>query len=197
MLQVPIVESESLPSLYSLKPRFQQLLRPLAAALSHGGVTANQVTIFAAVASCAVGAVVLATGWHLLLPGFLLLRMALNAIDGMLAREFSQPTRLGAYLNELGDLLADAALSAPFVFIHPWVMGSAIVLAGVSEMAGVLSPSQRRNDGPLGKSDRALLYGAFALWLGLGGTIPTWVPWIMVVLLSITIFNRVRKGLAA
>ena len=196
-LQAPIVESDALPSLYSLKPRFQQLLRPLAAALSRTGVSANQVTVFAALASCCVGAVVLTTGWYLVLPGFLFLRMALNAIDGLLAREFSEPTCLGAYLNELGDLLADAALTAPFVFLHPWVMGTTIVLAGVTEMAGVLSPSQRRNDGPLGKSDRALLYGAFALWLGLGGTIPTWVPWIIVVLLSITIFNRVRQGLAA
>ncbi len=184
-----------MPSLYSLKSRFQQLLRPLAAVLSRVGVTANQVTVFAALASCAVGATVLSTSWYLLLPCFLFFRMALNALDGLLAREFSQPTRLGTYLNELGDLLADAALTAPFVFLHPWAMGTAIVLASVSEMAGVLSP-RRRNDGPLGKSDRALLYGACALWLGLGGSIPTWVPWIIVVLLSITIFNRVRHGLA-
>ena len=50
--------------------------------------------------------------------------------------------------------------------------------------------------GVLRKSDRALLYGTFALWVGLGGTIPTWDPWIIVALLSITIFNRVRQGLA-
>lgn len=64
-------------------------------------------------------------------------------------------------------------------------MGTTIVLAGGSAMVGVLR-----------KSDPALLYGAFALWVGLGGTIPTWDPWIIVALLCITIFNRVRQGLA-
>lgn len=186
-----------MPSLYALKPRFQQLLRPIARSLSRAGVTANQVTVFAAASSCAVGAYVLYSNSYLLLPGFLFVRMALNAIDGMLAREFSQPTRLGTYLNELGDLLADAALAAPFVFLNPWVMGAAIVLAGVSEAAGILCPTGRRNDGPLGKSDRALLFGAMALALALGFSIPGWVPWIIVALLTLTIYNRVRQGLAA
>lgn len=161
------------------------------------GVTANQVTLFTAIASCAVGVVVLWWNWFLLLPGFLFVRMALNAIDGMLAREFSRPTPLGAYLNELGDLIADAALAVPFVFLNPWAVGTVIVLAGVSEMAGVLGPAGRRNDGPLGKSDRALVFGAMACWLGLGGTIPGWVPWIMVALLLLTTMNRVRSGLSA
>ena len=43
--------------------------------------------------------------------------MALNAIDGMLAREYGQKSRLGAYLNELGDVVSDAALYAPFALL--------------------------------------------------------------------------------
>ena len=43
----------------------------------------------------------------------LFLRMALNAIDGMLAREFNQKTNLGAYLNELTDVIS-VAFSAVF-----------------------------------------------------------------------------------
>lgn len=42
---------------------------------------------------------------YLLLPLWMLLRMALNAVDGMLAREFGQQSRLGAYLNELCDVM--------------------------------------------------------------------------------------------
>ena len=38
-------------SIYALKPRFQALLRPLAAALARAGVTANQVTVAACVVS--------------------------------------------------------------------------------------------------------------------------------------------------
>lgn len=44
------------------------------------------------------------------------IRMALNALDGMLARECNQQTRLGAILNETGDVISDIALYLPFYF---------------------------------------------------------------------------------
>ena len=40
-------------SIYELKPRFQGLLRPMTGALARSGVTANQVTIAAAITSVA------------------------------------------------------------------------------------------------------------------------------------------------
>ena len=46
--------------------------------------------------------------------------MAFNAIDGMLAREFGQKSRLGAYLNELTDVVSDAALYLPFAWLPPF-----------------------------------------------------------------------------
>jgi CDP-diacylglycerol--glycerol-3-phosphate 3-phosphatidyltransferase len=86
------------PTVYALKPRFQAALRPFAGWLAAAGITANQVTIAAAAGSLAVGLLV---GWFveqrtmfLLLPLWLLARMALNAVDGMLAREFRQQSRL-------------------------------------------------------------------------------------------------------
>jgi CDP-diacylglycerol--glycerol-3-phosphate 3-phosphatidyltransferase len=52
--------------------------------------TANQVTVLAAIGSAVVGALIYvypAASWPLLLVGaWLFMRMALNAIDGMLAR---------------------------------------------------------------------------------------------------------------
>src|SRR6202022_3619611 len=111
-------------------------------------ITANQVTIAAAAGSLAVGLLV---GWFveeralfLLLSLWLLARMALNAVDGMLAREFRQQSRLGAYLNELGDVVSDAALYAPFALVPPFGalgVGSVIVLAASSEFAGGLGPT--------------------------------------------------------
>ena len=108
-------------TLYALKPRFQALLRPLVARLAAAGVTANQVTVAAAVGSIAVaGIVVWRAGCR---PSFCccrcgsVVRMALNAIDGMLAREFGQQSRLGAYLNEICDVVSDAALYAPFALM--------------------------------------------------------------------------------
>ncbi len=198
-------------SLYALKPRFQALLRPTVSALAQAGVTANQVTVAAALGSVAVGVVAAVWGralpWlFLLIPVWFLLRMALNAADGMLAREFGQKSALGAYLNELCDVVADAALYLPFALVMPWgVAGVAAVvfLATVSEFAGVLGTmvgGERRYDGPMGKSDRALVFGALGAWIGLGGATPDWLGlvWVAVaVLIAWNIVNRVRAGLAS
>jgi CDP-diacylglycerol--glycerol-3-phosphate 3-phosphatidyltransferase len=196
-------------TLYALKPRFQSLLRPAVAALAGVGVTANQVTLAAAAGSVAVGGVIAAAAparWpFLILPLWLFFRMALNAVDGMLARDFGQKSRLGAYLNELCDVISDAALYAPFALLAPfdpfWT-GLVVLLAALTEFAGVLGPmvgATRRYDGPMGKSDRALVFGALGLWIGLGGPLPGWlvtVMMVMAVLLAVTIVNRVRAGLA-
>ena len=194
-------------TLYGLKPRFQAMLRPLVGKLASAGITANQVTIAAAFGSVLLGALLAIANnpaLFLLLPLWLFLRMALNAADGMLAREFSQKSDLGAYLNELGDLLSDAALYLPFALIAPFTPMSVVifvVLALVAEVAGILGPmigASRRYDGPMGKSDRALVCGALGLWVGLA-VLPAWAAWIMPLLslvLLVCIFNRIRAGLA-
>jgi CDP-diacylglycerol--glycerol-3-phosphate 3-phosphatidyltransferase len=198
-----------LSSIYSLKPRFQALLRPLVRRLNAAGATANQVTIAACVVSVALGLALalapLPRGCFLLIPAWMVLRMALNAVDGMLAREFGQQSALGAYLNELTDVLSDAALYLPFALVAPFSHGSVgtvIFLAALSELAGVVAQTtgaSRRYDGPLGKSDRALLFGALALWIGLDGALPAWgdaLMWGIAALTGATVANRVRAGLA-
>lgn len=196
-------------TIYALKTRFQDLLRPLVSRLAKAGVTANQVTLTACLMSVATGAVLAwraDDGWpFLLLPVVLLVRMGLNAVDGMLAREFGQKSRLGAYLNELCDVISDAALYAPLALVAPfgpaWV-GAVVVLAGLTELAGVMGQTvgaSRRYDGPMGKSDRAFVFGALGLWIGIGGPLPDWLGWLMpalAALLALTVVNRVRAGLA-
>ncbi|MBS1190310.1 MAG: CDP-alcohol phosphatidyltransferase [Rhodocyclaceae bacterium] len=195
-------------SVYQLKPRFQGLLRPLVGRLAAAGVTANAVTLLAALLSCVLGAWLLAAGdsrLFLLLPLWMFLRMALNAVDGLLAREFGQKSALGAYLNELTDVVSDAALYLPFVAVPPfgWAgVGAVVFLAALSEMAGALGPmvgAGRTYDGPMGKSDRAVVFGALGLWLGLAGTLPGWIFWLMPAvagLIVLNIVNRIRSGLA-
>ena len=97
-------------TLYDIKPRFQALLRPLVKRMFAMGITANQVTLAAAIGSVALGATLVssqATLLFLAIPIWMFLRMALNAIDGMLAREFGQKSKLGAYLNEVCDVVSD------------------------------------------------------------------------------------------
>jgi CDP-diacylglycerol--glycerol-3-phosphate 3-phosphatidyltransferase len=195
-------------TIYSLKPRFQELLRPLTRRMHAAGITANQVTIAACLLSVLVG-VVLAVGAQyrrlfLLLPGWLLVRMALNAIDGMLARELGHKSALGAFLNELTDVISDTALLLPFAFVphFGWLEVTLVaMLAALTEMTGtiaVMTGASRRYDGPMGKSDRAFALSALGLALGLGMQPSPWQAAIfpaLAALLVATIVNRVRGAL--
>lgn len=195
-------------TIYELKPAFQNLLRPICAALARVGVTANQVTLAALVLSIAVGvnfAVFSSSQWAaLLIPVWLFLRMALNAIDGMLARDYHMQSGLGGILNELGDVVSDAALYLPFMLVSgitPMLVVSVVILSILTEMAGVVAVqvgASRRYDGPMGKSDRAFVFGLLALLLGLGIDLGRWADIglaLVAVLTAVTVINRCRKAL--
>jgi CDP-diacylglycerol--glycerol-3-phosphate 3-phosphatidyltransferase len=195
-----------MPSVYDFKPRFQALLRPIVGKLAANGVSANQVTIAAMALSILAGGIIAfvsADGVLLLLPAVLLIRMALNAIDGMLAREHGQASALGALLNELGDVISDAALYLGLIpHLGLPVLVVAIVFAAlVGEFAGAMAPTigaGRRYDGPMGKSDRALAFSIVAI------AVVLWhpAPWVMEAALTVilvlavaTIWNRCRAAL--
>ena len=193
-------------SIYALKSRFQDLLRPIVRRLHAIGVTANQVTLFACAVSVGVAAVLIQAPriWFAVFPVWMFLRMALNAIDGMLAREFGQKSPLGAYLNELTDVISDAALYLPFAFVSPFdwrSVGAVIFASTVGEMTGVvavMTGASRRYDGPMGKSDRAFVFSLFALWIALTPRLPQWSIWLMwlvVLAAAMTTINRIRAGL--
>jgi CDP-diacylglycerol---glycerol-3-phosphate 3-phosphatidyltransferase len=195
-------------SVYQLKPRFQQLLRPLVRWLHGVGVTANAVTLLACVLSCIVGAVV----WHwaasrwvfALVPLWMVVRMAANATDGMLAREFGQKSALGGFLNEVTDLIADAALILPFIALpgfSPALVVAVCLGAWLTEFVGVAAVSvgaSRRYDGPMGKSDRAVVFGVIALLAAVGVSLQALgavILWGMLAALAWTVVNRVRSAL--
>jgi phosphatidylglycerophosphate synthase len=196
-------------SIYQLKPAFQQLLRPLTNRLAAIGITANQVTLTALILSCLVGAIM---AWHpdktvflLLLPVTLCVRMALNAIDGMLAREHNMKTKVGAVLNELSDVVSDTALYLPLALVPTfdlWLVVGLVIFAVIVEMTGVIAiqiGGSRNYAGPMGKSDRAFAFGLLALLLGLGLRGGPWVTmclWFMLIGSFFTIYNRARKALA-
>jgi CDP-diacylglycerol--glycerol-3-phosphate 3-phosphatidyltransferase len=195
-------------SVYDLKPAFQGLLRPLCRGLARIGVTANQVTVAAVLLSVAAGGFVAwrpGARWPLLLvPAVLFVRMALNAIDGMLAREHGMKSALGGILNELGDVISDAALYLPLALIPgvaPWSIVVAVVLSALTEMMGVVAVqigASRRYDGPMGKSDRAFVFGILYLTLGIGARPGFWTDVILGAILAalvLTVLNRGRKAL--
>ena len=194
-------------SVYELKPAFQSLLRPLVGWLAGAGVTANVVTIAATVLSLGLGAAIVAIRGApavlLMLPVLLAVRMGLNAIDGMLAREHGQKSRLGFVLNELGDVISDAALYLPFVVVLGPIWALPVVLFPIAEFAGVLALAlggERRYDGPMGKSDRAVVYSLLAVAAATIGVSAGWSLGLALAisgLAVVTMWRRVQRGLHA
>lgn len=194
-------------TIYDIKPKFQQLLRPIVKVVATRGITPNQVTWFTWM-MCLVYAMFLmlfisSTSLLILFPLVLLLRMALNAIDGLLAKEYQKITPLGAILNELTDMSSDAALYLPFA-LYPGLSSGLIIiiiiLSLISEAAGLtglLIHATRRYDGPMGKSDRAFVFSLLALILAFSKavTFVNLVLGLMVLLLILTIRNRVVESL--
>lgn len=195
-------------TIYDLKPAFQNLLRPTVQNLARLGATPNQITYAALLLSFIAGGVVALTHgalWTLLsIPAVMFVRMALNAIDGMLAKEHDMKSDAGAMLNEMSDVLSDAALYLPFALIGGvsalWVV-LFVIMAILTEMAGVLGAligGVRRYDGPMGKSDRAFVIGALSLALGLGILPDGWFDAITIVATLMggwTVLRRSVRGL--
>ncbi len=195
---------------YAWKPALQRLLRPVVGWLAAHGVSANTVSATALGISATAGMALLLfpqqTLLWMALPVLLFLRMALNAMDGMLARAYHHRSASGVYWNELGDLASDAFLLAPFAVldrVSGWAMAVVFLLLVLTELAGVLGAvtgGARRYEGWLGKSDRALLLGTLALWVAVTGGLPAWLavtfPAAMSAALAVTLHQRVRAGVA-
>lgn len=194
-------------SVYSAKPAFQRLLQPVVDIMAEQGIRPNSVTVAAFVASCAGGLCIVlypAAAWPLLLlPAVLFVRMALNAIDGQLARQCQRETRLGLLLNELGDILSDCILYLPLAWVPGLNAGYVmllVILSVAAEIAGIVAiqkAGRRSFAGPMGKSDRALAIGMLSLMIGIGTDPGRWSDVMLIIvnlLLIATIFNRSKEA---
>lgn len=154
-------------TVYALKPAFQRSLSPVLERLDQAGITANQVTAAAVVVSAVTGIAVL-LGASLGVPELALLvgpasllRMALCALDGMLARIHGGGTRTGAVLNEMGDVVSDVMMYLPMAWLAGdawWTVVLFVACGLLAETAGILAQAvggTRAFQGPMGKSDRA------------------------------------------
>ncbi len=197
-----------MPSIYDLKPRFQSLLRPFVTRLATWGCTPNLVTSLALIVSLLVGAIILCKHNQpavlLVLPFWLFLRMALNAIDGMMARELNMKSTLGAVLNEVGDIISDLALYLPLAVVQPpslWPIIAFCFGAALTEFCGVLAQalgSRRHYEGPMGKSDRAFLVGAIGLATPFAPRLVNYWPVLFTAATALTLvtcLNRLRRAL--
>lgn len=195
-------------SIYNIKPKFQKLLRPILDKLNELNVTANQITIASIVLSLIIGVAF----WNadkinwlfLALPIGLLVRMALNALDGMMAREYNQQSKKGEILNEVGDIISDVFIFFPLLKFekeHIYLIVTFICLSIINEFSGLIGKvvgGERRYDGPMGKSDRAFvlgIYGLITFFFSNGLPYIQWFIMLIIFLLILSTLTRLTKAI--
>lgn len=195
-------------SIYKLKPKFQKLLMPLLKLLRNFGITPNFLTVFTIVFSFFIG-YLLFLGidnkiYFLFVSLGLLIRMMLNALDGMMATTYNLKSKKGEVLNEIGDILSDLAIYFPFIYFNSLSIELIIIfisLSVINEFCGLLAKSIsgiRRYDGPMGKSDRAFFVGIICIVLYFTNTILVYLNYIFlfaIILMIISSFLRLTKSL--
>jgi CDP-diacylglycerol--glycerol-3-phosphate 3-phosphatidyltransferase len=194
-------------SIYKIKPKFQQLLMPVLKMLHKIGVTANMITWFAILLSIGTGVTIYFYPGKfalVLLPISLLIRMSLNALDGMMARIYNMQSKKGEVLNELGDVISDFIMFFPIGVLfqlNNWLLLSFLFFSLLNEYAGILGKAvsgERRYDGPMGKSDRALVVGLVSLLLLVSQSLISYSNYLFLVvcaLLLVSTFVRINKTL--
>lgn len=160
-------------SIYKIKPKFQQLLMPLLKLLRRLGISPNSITIFSILLSFGIAYFFWNTSdnssYFLIVAFGLLLRMMLNALDGMMARIYNLQSKLGEVLNEVGDIVSDVAIYFSLIIFESLSIEIAIIfilLSIINEFCGLMAKvisGERRYDGPMGKSDRAFLIGIICI----------------------------------
>lgn len=187
-------------SIYNLKPWFRSKLSTITHSLWKRGITPNQVTVCAIVLSVVYGlAMPYADILFLLFPLFVIFRMALNAIDGLMATTYSMQSKFGMFLNEAGDIVSDIFLILPFALFVPWYLFYPfLILAIITELVGIVQlfiRGERRYDGPMGKSDRVFALSIISLFVWFNGSVPymTAVFILFNLMLCKTIYNRKAK----
>jgi CDP-diacylglycerol--glycerol-3-phosphate 3-phosphatidyltransferase len=191
--------------IYQIKPAFQRSLRGVEEWCVRRRVHPDTLT-YAALALSAIGGVALylAPGQAALLlvvPLVAIVRTALNALDGLVAKRTGLARPWGEVLNESCDRLADLALLGG-VALAPGVerlLGAvAIVAVLLSSYLAILSKAaggRRQYGGPMGKADRMILL-AVAAPVGLVVPVATVYNLFLAVVLLGTLLTIVLRGRA-
>jgi len=196
--------------LYLTKGLFQKVVRWMAGSW----MTANMASAFGCVfvaltaAGFYVGLSVPPLRFLLLcVPVFLLMRMAMNALDGLLAREYNTGTVAGEIWNEALDVLGDTVCYGALYFVDGGPRLSLVVFLltiWAAEFFGVLGKSMpngvRRHETLLGgKPDRAVWMSGLALILFFWPRFLAYSPIYLGIVsgfVVLTCLIRVRKTIA-
>ena len=201
-----------MPPMFDMKSRIRTLLRPMLQKLVEVGVTPAQLDWTALGLSALVGALIAVmpavlpdtTQPLLILPLVLMLRATLETLADMLADAIRPRTARDTLLSEIGAAGGDLLLYLPLALI-PGVPGALVVvlvaLGLCTEIAGLAAlriGASRRWEGPMGRTDRAIVFGLVGLILALDRTAAGWLGWLLIpasAMALATIINRMRQAL--
>jgi CDP-diacylglycerol--glycerol-3-phosphate 3-phosphatidyltransferase len=193
--------------LYLQKGNMQKLIRWFAGSW----MTANQATFFGVIfilltsASFYLGLSCPHYRFLLILtPVFLFLRMVMNALDGLLAREYKTGSVAGELWNEGLDVIGDMVCYGSLYFIpNPPILTLTLflMLAWTAEFFGVLGkglPGGIRQHVALlgGKPDRATWMGLLGLLLFFIPNFVNYLPYYLLFIsffVLVTVILRIRK----
>lgn len=158
--------------LYAVKPWFVRSLGGIEERLVGRRVTADALS-FAAVAISGSAAIALVAGflvhpwWWFSVAPLAFVRLALNALDGSVARRTGTARPFGKVLNEISDRSSDILLVAPLaLFVPPVLVITALVVISLTSACGLLGDvvgGDRLTQGPMGKADRCAVIAVAAL----------------------------------
>jgi CDP-diacylglycerol---glycerol-3-phosphate 3-phosphatidyltransferase len=112
---------------------------------------------------------------------------------------------LGGFLNEAGDILSDMVLFFPLVLVPPFSKTSIIPLIVLAVLCGLIGKfcslmgGGHRLEGPLDKTDRAIVLSLLALGIAVCGGLPDRALVLAPILetgLFLTCWNRLSSALA-
>ena len=197
--------------IYSIKPKFQVALGPIKRLFVKWKIHPTTINILALLFSVSGGLAIYYAGVYPLLliyiPVMAFVRTALNALDGLVAREMKVKNQaFGEVLNESIDRLSDIVIFLGIIFASYVDMGLAsVVLIGVLFVSylgiiGKAAGGTRRYEGFAGKADRMFYVSAASLIIFFTGNYEwmNYMLYLLAVLVVITIFQRynaIRKEL--
>lgn len=194
--------------IYRIKPRFQQSLQGVEAYLVARRVHPDYLTLAALALSVIGGLALIASRWShwlvLLIVPVALGRTALNALDGLVARDTGLARPWGEVLNEFCDRLADVSLLAG-VALSPGgnqPLGAVtIVVMLLSSYVAILSKAAggcRQYGGIMGKADRMIYLSVSVVVAFLIPALPIFTYFLGIVLagLIVTLVQRLQATYA-
>lgn len=191
--------------IYAIKPKFQQFLCPATRWFVIHRVHPTWINAGGLALSAGAGLALYVSYWSIWLlaavPPLVLVRIALNALDGLVSRKLGLASRFGEVLNEFFDRLSDVfvflglALNPASNIYFGTIVTIAILLSSYLGTVSKAAGGSRQYGGFMGKADRMIYLGLMSLFVLISSNQYSWNYFLVFVLAGtfLTIFQRFAR----